>query len=258
MLGVGGHMAELRRVRTGILTEKDRLITMHDLLDAMWLYENKADESYLRRCIFPLEALLTTYKRVVVKDTAVNAVCYGAKLLMPGLLRFEDGIEAGEQIVIMTTKGEAVAVGVAQMNTAVMATASTGVVARIKRVIMERDTYPRRWGLGPVAKAKKQLVKEGKLDQFGRPNEQTPADWASGYQDLATTPDLVEEKEAPVDPVPGKRKAEADVVEKRAKEEKPDKKEKKDKTKKHDGETEEERKARKKARKEKKARKAAE
>jgi len=24
-----------------------------------------------------------------------------------------------------------------------------GVVAKIKRVIMERDTYPRAWGLGP-------------------------------------------------------------------------------------------------------------
>ncbi len=49
----------------------------------------------------------------------------------------------------MTTKGEAVAVGIAQMTTAVMATCDHGVVAKIKRVIMDRDLYPRRWGLGP-------------------------------------------------------------------------------------------------------------
>jgi H/ACA ribonucleoprotein complex subunit 4 len=44
----------------------------------------------------------------------------------------------------MTTKGEAVAIGIAQMNTATMASCDHGVVAKIKRVVMERDTYPRR------------------------------------------------------------------------------------------------------------------
>ena len=102
--------------------------------------------------------LLTNYKRCVVKDSAVNAVCYGAKLMIPGLLRYESGIEVGEEIVLMTTKGEAIAIGIAQMNTAVMATCDHGCVAKIKRVVMERDTYPRRWGLGPNAQKKKLLI----------------------------------------------------------------------------------------------------
>lgn len=38
---------------------------------------------------------------------------------------------------------------VALMTTAVISTCDHGVVAKIKRVIMERDTYPRKWGLGP-------------------------------------------------------------------------------------------------------------
>ncbi len=41
-------------------------------------------------------------------------------------------------------------VAIALMTTAVIATCDHGVVAKIKRVIMERDTYPRKWGLGPV------------------------------------------------------------------------------------------------------------
>lgn len=40
-----------------------------------------------------LQVLLTSYKRIVVKDSAVNALCYGAKLMIPGLLRYEAGIE---------------------------------------------------------------------------------------------------------------------------------------------------------------------
>lgn len=35
------------------------------------------------------------------------------------------------------------------MTTAVISTCDHGIVAKIKRVIMERDTYPRKWGLGP-------------------------------------------------------------------------------------------------------------
>jgi len=41
----------------------------------------------------------------------VNAICYGAQIMLPGVLRYEDGIELNEEIVIVTTKGEAVALG---------------------------------------------------------------------------------------------------------------------------------------------------
>jgi H/ACA ribonucleoprotein complex subunit 4 len=200
LLGVGGHMQELRRVRSGILGEKDNLVTMHDGLDAQWVYDNHKDESYLRRVIMPLEVLLTSYKRCVVKDSAVNAICYGAKLMIPGLLRYEQGIEVGEEVVLMTTKGEAIALGIAQMTTAVMATCDHGVVAKVKRVVMERDTYPRKWGLGPRATTKKKMINDGLLDKHGKPNEKTPAEWLRvptfdsipAKQDVETTRALTE------------------------------------------------------------------
>lgn len=88
LLGVGAHMQELRRVRSGAMDESSGMVTLHDVMDAQWMYDNERDESYLRKVIRPLESLLTTYKRIVVKDSAVNAVCYGAKLMIPGLLRF--------------------------------------------------------------------------------------------------------------------------------------------------------------------------
>ncbi|KAI8391831.1 H/ACA ribonucleoprotein complex subunit 4 [Radiomyces spectabilis] len=189
LLGVGGHMQELRRVRSGQTSEDDDIVTMHDVMDAQWLYDNTKDESYLRRVVRPLEALLVGYKRVVVKDSAVNAICYGAKLMIPGLLRYESGIEVNEEVVLMTTKGEAIALAYAQMTTAVMATCDHGVVAKVKRVIMERDTYPRRWGLGPVALAKKKLKTEGKLDKYGRVTDETPAVWKAAYVDYANNTD---------------------------------------------------------------------
>lgn len=157
-------MQELRRVRSGAMDEETEMVTLHDVLDAQWMMDNQRDESYLRKVISPLETLLTTYKRIVVKDSAVNAVCYGAKLMIPGLLRFENGIEVHEEVVLMTTKGEAIALGIAQMSTVELSTCDHGVVAKIKRCIMERDLYPRRWGMGPVALEKKKMKSNGKLD----------------------------------------------------------------------------------------------
>ncbi|KAF8622238.1 hypothetical protein AX15_007177 [Amanita polypyramis BW_CC] len=201
LLGVGGHMQELRRVRSGAMSENDDIVTMHDVLDAQWLYDNTRDESYLRRAIRPLESLLVGYKRIVVKDSAVNAVCYGAKLMIPGLLRYEADISVNEEVVLMTTKGitdnfhptfdietnltgEAIALAIAQMSTVELATCDHGVVAKVKRCIMERDTYPRRWGLGPVAMKKKQMVKDGKLGKYGEKIEGvTPTDWNRDYID---------------------------------------------------------------------------
>ena len=88
LLGVGAHMQELRRVRSGAMGEEDDIVTLHDVLDAQYVYDSTLDESYLRRIVRPLESLLCHYPRVVVKDSAVNAVCYGAKLMIPGLLRY--------------------------------------------------------------------------------------------------------------------------------------------------------------------------
>ncbi|KNC76842.1 H/ACA ribonucleoprotein complex subunit 4, partial [Sphaeroforma arctica JP610] len=183
VLGVGAHMQELRRVRSGIMTEQDNMVTMHDVMDAQWVLDNTKDETYIRRVVMPLEVLLTSLKRVVVKDSAVNAICYGAKLMVPGLLRFANEIEVGDECVLMTTKGEAIALGIAMMTTAVMATCDHGVVVKIKRVIMERDTYPRKWGLGKYATEKKSMIKDGKLDKYGRANEATPQTWKAGYKD---------------------------------------------------------------------------
>jgi len=258
LLGVGAHMQELRRVRSGAMDETKGMVTLHDVLDAQWMQDNTRDESYLRRVISPLETLLTTYKRIVVKDSAVNAVCYGAKLMIPGLLRYESGIEVHEEVVLMTTKGEAIALGIAQMSTVELSTCDHGVVAKVKRCIMERDLYPRRWGLGPVALEKKKMKADGKLDKYGRANEATPAKWNNEYKDFnapleGSAPAAIAAPETPAKAVESSPAAtpDADVsmisngVEDGGK-----------KRKRHEGETAEEKAERKRKKKEKKEKKA--
>lgn len=111
---------------------------MHDVLDAQWRYDNFKDETYLRRVVLPLEALLVAMPRIVIKDSSINAICYGAKLMIPGILRYDSNINVGSELVIMSTKGEAIAIGIAQMTTAEISSCDHGIVTKTKRVIMDR------------------------------------------------------------------------------------------------------------------------
>lgn len=76
VLGVGAQMLELRRVRSGVSSENENMVTLHDILDAQYLYDHYKDESYLRRIIRPLEALLIKHKRIIVKDSAVGILIF--------------------------------------------------------------------------------------------------------------------------------------------------------------------------------------
>ncbi|KAI0139366.1 putative rRNA pseudouridine synthase [Hypoxylon sp. NC0597] len=257
LLGVGAHMQELRRVRSGAMDETKDLVTLHDVLDAQWMMDNTRDESYLRKVIAPLETLLTSYKRIVVKDSTVNAICYGAKLMIPGLLRYEDGIEVHEEVVLMTTKGEAIALGIAMMSTVEMSSCDHGVVAKVKRCIMERDLYPRRWGLGPTATEKKKLKASGKLDKYGRANEATPAKWTSEYKDYSAPAPADAAAQTPAADVSMTEAPAATPVKETPSAPTPAAEDDKKKRKKHDGETAEEKAERKKRKAEKKAAKEA-
>ena len=263
ILGVGAHMQELRRVRSGALKEDETMVTMHDIKDAQWHYEKFGNENYLRRVIMPLEILLVQHPRIVVKDTSVNAICYGAQLMLPGVLRYESGIEVGREVVLMTTKGEAIAIAIASMTTSTIATCDHGIVARTKRVILERDVYERKWKLGPFAKKKEGLKAAGKLDKFGRVTDSTPEAWKLlfGEPDQATSVQAVADKlgvkkEAPAAAVAGaapkaSKKAPVESESEEEEEEKPKKKDEKKK----DKEAKKEKKD-KKDKKEKKAKKA--
>ena len=133
---------------------------------------------------------------------------------------------------IIFTIGEAIALAIAQMSTVELATCDHGVVAKVKRCIMERDTYPRRWGLGPVALKKKKMVKDGKLGKHGEKLDGvTPAEWNRDYIDYTRDEQAVQSLPAdPPAPAPAatteagpshkeekekkrKRKSEAQVVE---------------------------------------------
>ncbi|KAI5185234.1 H/ACA ribonucleoprotein complex subunit 4 [Nematocida homosporus] len=146
-LGVKSEMVDLRRTKSGIVTE-DNLVTMHDVLDSYYLYSQKRDERYLRSVVKPLESLLVNYPRIIIKDSTINALCYGAQLTTKGILRY-DNFNHQDLVVLVSPKGEAIALAVALVTAPQLSMMEHGQVTRTKRVIMDKDTYPRQWKLGP-------------------------------------------------------------------------------------------------------------
>ncbi len=144
VLGCGAHMHELRRTRSGPFSEGD-LVTMYDLVDALDLSKGEGDDGPLRRVIRPVEEGLALLPAVWMRDSAVDAVCTGAALAMPGILRLNSGIEKGSMVAVMTQKGEAVALMKAEASTEEILQSEHGIAATPLRVLMPRGTYPKMW-----------------------------------------------------------------------------------------------------------------
>ncbi|OPY53957.1 MAG: putative tRNA pseudouridine synthase B [Methanosaeta sp. PtaU1.Bin112] len=146
-LGTGANMEELRRTRAGPFREDETLVTLHQLADAYAAWKETGDETGLRRCILPVEAALRHLPALVIADNAVDAVCHGAPLALPGLLRLETEINPGDTVALFTLKGEAVGIGRANMNSREMLEGKSGIAVLTERVIMEPGTYPKAWKL---------------------------------------------------------------------------------------------------------------
>ncbi len=120
-------------------------MTMYDLVDALDLRKEEGEEEPLRGVIRPMEDALALLPRVWIRDSAVDAICTGAALAMPGILRLETGVAEGSMVAVMTQKGEAVALMKAETTGEEILGSEHGIAATPIRVLMPRGTYPKMW-----------------------------------------------------------------------------------------------------------------
>lgn len=144
-LGVGAHMAELRRTQVGSFTEDNNLVTLQDLTDAYYYWDKENNESYLRECILPMETATEHLSKVFIRDSAVDAICHGANLAAGGISSLSDDIKKNDEIVIFTLKGELVASATALFNVEDILMASEGIMFNTKKVFMNTGVYPMMW-----------------------------------------------------------------------------------------------------------------
>jgi H/ACA ribonucleoprotein complex subunit 4 len=144
VLGSGANMVELRRSRVASISEADA-ITLQQLSDAYHAWVECGDEAPMRSVVHPIEFAVSHLPKVWVKDSAIDAICHGANLAVPGLVRADHSVRKGEKVAMMSLKGELVAVAIAKIGSKKLQKMDTGFVADTIRVVMEPGTYPRTW-----------------------------------------------------------------------------------------------------------------
>lgn len=137
-------LKELRRPTSGEFS-LSQSITMQQLADAYWLWKEKGEETAMLRILHPIEDMLSDLPRVVVKDGAAAALSHGAPLLRPGVVSIAEGLKVGTEVLLVTMKGEAVAIAKMSQNSNVIPDMTQGEVAKPNCVLMREDTYPRSW-----------------------------------------------------------------------------------------------------------------
>ncbi|GBC74989.1 tRNA pseudouridine synthase B [archaeon HR06] len=145
VLGVGATMVELRRTKVSPFKEEDGLTTLHELLDAVYEFKEKGNEEKIRRIIKPVELAFANLKKVFVRDSAVDAICHGAQLAIPGIAGISPNIEVGEMVGLFTLKGEIIALAKAIKSSKEIMSEDRGLAFSIERVIMRAGTYPKLW-----------------------------------------------------------------------------------------------------------------
>lgn len=144
-LGSGGHMVELRRTGSGPFRE-GHAHTLHELADAVATAQ-AGDCTWLDEMILSPDEALGDLPRVILRDTAVDAVCHGAVLARPGISR-SDTFSRGASVVLTSTRGELVALGRSLVSSKEAGSLQHGLVIAPHTVFMDPGTYPRGWKKG--------------------------------------------------------------------------------------------------------------
>ncbi|NND86330.1 MAG: RNA-guided pseudouridylation complex pseudouridine synthase subunit Cbf5 [Nitrosopumilus sp.] len=150
ILGPGATMIELRRTRVDQFYESDGLVTLHELADAFALWEEKKEDTKLMKMIKPVEYALSELKSVVIRDSAVDAMCHGAQLAIPGILKISPNLKKGDFVGVYTQKGEAVALAESTMSEEEIRDTTKGYAFETRRIIMAPNTYPKKWRSKPT------------------------------------------------------------------------------------------------------------
>lgn len=143
-LGCGASMQELRRTRSGAMDES-KAASLFDIRDSYTFWQQNGRDDWLRGILMPIEVLVEPLPKIIVKASAVDAICHGADLNVSGIHMLDDEIRKNALVALMTARGELIAIGKMMMSSQKIMDASQGKAVDVDRVIMDAGHYPRMW-----------------------------------------------------------------------------------------------------------------
>lgn len=133
-LGVGAHMAELRRTRVADFNE-DSVFTLREVQDAYHYYK-KGNEKFLKKMITPIEKAVSHLPKIWVQDSAVKSLSHGRDLAVPGIAKVEKCVEFDKPAAVLTLKGELIGFGIALLSGEEIINAEKGLVVELHKVLI--------------------------------------------------------------------------------------------------------------------------
>lgn len=143
-MGAKAHLYELRRTRVGVMDEGDS-VTLQDVKDSFVFWDEEGEQEMIKKIVYPMEKALENLPKILIRDSAADALCHGANLAVPGVVELDDKIKKGDTIAVLTLKGEGVTLGTGLMNTEEIIEKDTGICCKTNRVLMKKGTYPSIW-----------------------------------------------------------------------------------------------------------------
>ncbi|MCX6683321.1 MAG: RNA-guided pseudouridylation complex pseudouridine synthase subunit Cbf5 [Methanoregula sp.] len=141
-LGVGAHMVELRRTRSGAFSEKE-MYTLHDVQDAC-IAAKTGDYTAVSSMILSVDAAVPDLPTVVIRDTAIDAICRGAVLAGVGVISCDE-FKKDQTIAVLSQRKEFICLGRALVPSGSFKPGETGLVIAPTTVFLPPGTYPRGW-----------------------------------------------------------------------------------------------------------------
>jgi H/ACA ribonucleoprotein complex subunit 4 len=144
ILGVGAHLSELRRVKAGPFSE-DSIVDFYRLYFAIHKWKEEDDFGLMKKVVQPFEVIFREFPKIIIKDSAVGSIAYGASLKAPGMIAVSNDVKENSYVLLMSKKGEGVAIATSLYDYNELISLTKGVVATPIRVFIERDLYPPLW-----------------------------------------------------------------------------------------------------------------
>jgi predicted rRNA pseudouridine synthase len=157
-LGTGAHMQELRRTRSGSFDERS-MHTLQDLQDACCAAAT-GNRKALDAMIISVDEAVPDLPTVIVRDTAIDALCHGAKLAGVGVIRCDE-FRKDQIVAVLSQKREFIGLGKALVSSASWSPGKPGLFVAMTTVFLAPGTYPKGWKKGSAPKTRNESPIKG-------------------------------------------------------------------------------------------------
>jgi len=141
VLGTNAHMKQLIRTKAGPFNDKE-WYSLYELKDAYELYKQGNDKE-IKKIIKPTEFAIQHLPKIYITDSAVDSICHGANLSIPGISKLESKIEKNNLVALLTLKNELIGLGSAILTSEEIMKNEKGLAVKINKVFMNPGIYPK-------------------------------------------------------------------------------------------------------------------